>query len=72
MDAPDYTRVVEATYELVQDEVLTPDEYRLFVADHAILLHGRMNRNFFKHTAIEAYADKVLESDTEWKQASLR
>jgi predicted TIM-barrel fold metal-dependent hydrolase len=68
MDAPDFTRVVEETYELVEDDVLTPDEYRLFVADHAILLHGRMNASFFHGTAIEAYANKVLANDSGWKE----
>jgi hypothetical protein len=64
MDAPNFAHVVGETYELVDDEVLTRDEYRLFVADHAILLHGRMNRNFFKGTAVEAYAEKVLSADS--------
>ena len=64
MDAPDFTRVVEETYELVEDEVLTADEYRAFVADHAIKLHGGMNPDFFNGTAIEDYAAKVLNSAT--------
>jgi predicted TIM-barrel fold metal-dependent hydrolase len=67
MDAPDFTRVTEETYELVEDGVLDADQYRLFVADHSILCHGRMNRNFFKGTAIEAYADKVLDADVAWR-----
>ena len=46
----------------VDDDILTPDEYRMFVADHAIKLHGGMNPDFFKGTAIESYADKVLSS----------
>jgi len=66
MDAPNFGAVVEETYELVDDEVLTSDEYRMFVADHAILLHGRMNRDFYKGTAVESYADKVLDNDVEW------
>jgi predicted TIM-barrel fold metal-dependent hydrolase len=60
MDAPDFTRVVEETYELVEEGTLTPDEYRMFVADHAILLHGGMNPQFFQGTAIEGYARDVL------------
>jgi len=66
MDAPDFAAVTEETYELVEDGVLTDDEYRMFVADHAILLHGRMNRDFYKGTAVESYADKVLDNDVEW------
>jgi hypothetical protein len=64
MDAPDFTRVVEETYELVEDDVLSTDEYRAFVADHAIKLHGGMNPDFFKGTAVESYADKVLSAPT--------
>jgi predicted TIM-barrel fold metal-dependent hydrolase len=66
MDAPDFTRVTEETYELVEDGALSADEYRMFVADNAILLHGRMNPNFYKGTAVEAYADKLLAADTGW------
>ena len=69
MDAPDFGAVVEETYELVEDGVLDADEYRLFAADHAILLHGRMNPEFFAGTAIESYAEKVLSNDTEWAPA---
>jgi hypothetical protein len=69
MDAPDFGAVVEETYELVEDGVLDADEYRLFAADHAILLHGRMNPNFFAGTAIESYAEKVLSNDAEWAPA---
>ena len=42
----------------------------MFVADHAILLHGRMNRDFFKGTAVEAYAEKVLDADVEWNSGA--
>ena len=70
MDAPDFARVVEETYELVEDDVLTREEYRLFVADHAIQLHGRMNPDFFKGTAIEGYADKVLTNEDAWSPAA--
>jgi predicted TIM-barrel fold metal-dependent hydrolase len=70
MDAPDFAHVVDETYELVEDGVLTSDEYRLFVADHAILLHGRMNRDFFKGTAVEAYAEGVLSTDARWASSS--
>ena len=66
MDAPNFAHVVDETYELVEEGVLSSDEYRLFVADHAVLLHGRMNREFFKGTAVEGYAEKVLSADTEW------
>jgi hypothetical protein len=60
MDAPDFSAVVAETYELLEDEILTPSQYRAFVADHAIKLHGGMNSDFFKGTAIEGYAAKVL------------
>lgn len=60
MDAPDFTRVVEETYELVEEGTLTGDQYRKFTADHAILLHGGMNPDFFQGTAIEDYARGVI------------
>jgi len=60
MDAPDFSRVVEETYELVDEGTLTAEQYRKFVADHAILLHGKMNPKFFVGTSIEQYANQVL------------
>ena len=62
MDAPDFTRVVEETYELVGNEVLSGAEHRAFVADHAIKLHGGMNPDFFEATAIEDFAAKLLHA----------
>ena len=46
---------------IVEDGAMTPDDFRLFMADHAIHLHGRMNPDFWKGTPVESYATRVLD-----------
>jgi predicted TIM-barrel fold metal-dependent hydrolase len=68
MDAPDMTRVVEDSYALVEKGVLSEADYRDFMADNPIRLHGRMNPAFWEGTAVEDYARRVLAADTAWQQ----
>ena len=68
MDAPDMTKVVEDSYSLVEKKVLSNADYRRFMADNPIRLHGRMNRDFWKGTAVEDYAEKVLSKDAAWAE----
>ncbi len=62
-DVPDMAKVVEEAYELVERHVLSDQDFRDFAADNAIRLHGRMNPDFFRGTAVEAYAKQVLARD---------
>ena len=60
-DVPDMTKVVEDAYELVEDEAMTGDDFRDFMADNTIRLHGQMNPDFWLGTPVEDYARGVLE-----------
>src|SRR5690606_21816938 len=59
-DVPDMTRVLEEAWELVEEELLDEDEFRDFVFTHAATLHGGMNPDFFKGTAVESEVDRLL------------
>ncbi|HEX2172861.1 MAG TPA: amidohydrolase, partial [Dehalococcoidia bacterium] len=59
-DVPDMTEVVPEAWELVEDGVITEEDFRAFVCDNAITLYGGPNPGFFKGTVIEADAAKVL------------
>jgi predicted TIM-barrel fold metal-dependent hydrolase len=58
-DVPDMTEVLEEAYELVEDGLLTHDNFRDFTFTNAVKLHSALNRDFFKGTAIESAAASV-------------
>jgi hypothetical protein len=45
---------------LVRRGLISEDDFRDFMFTNAVEMHGRMNPNFFKGTAVEAEAEKVL------------
>ena len=61
-DVPDMTKVVEEVDELRQEGLFTDRDFRDFVFANSVRLHGGMNPDFFKGTAVEAEAAKVLSS----------
>lgn len=61
-DVPDMTEPVPEAYELVEHGLLDDDQFRQFVFENAVKLHGRNNPDFFRGTAVEAAADTVLSS----------
>ena len=62
-DVRDMREVVPEAAELVDDELLTKEEFRLFACDNPIRLHGGMNPDYFAGTVVEPYARGVLASD---------
>jgi hypothetical protein len=53
--------VLEEAYELVEHELITPDDFREFVFTNAARLHTALNPAFFKGTVVEdAVAKSVL------------
>jgi hypothetical protein len=54
-DVPDISAVVPESFELVEDGLLTPEQYRMFVFDHAVRLYQSADPDFFAGTAIEPY-----------------
>jgi len=60
----DMRDVLPEAFELVEHELLSPDQFRAFSCDNAIRLHGRMNRRFFDGTRVETYARELLARET--------
>jgi hypothetical protein len=59
-DVPDMRLVIEEAYELVEDNLITGDDFRDFAFANAVRLHGGANPDFFVGTAVEKEAAEVL------------
>jgi hypothetical protein len=59
-DVPDMSGVAEEAYELVDDGVITEQDFRDFVFVNPVRLWTEMNPNFFKGTVVEGQVDKLL------------
>lgn len=59
-DVTDFTEVLEEAYELVEDGLIDEQAFREFTFTNAVTLHGRMNPEFFKGTAIEQATEQEL------------
>ena len=55
-DVPDFRGVLPEAWELVEDGHLDAQDFRAFTCDNAIGLLAGTNPDFFRGTAIEAYA----------------
>jgi hypothetical protein len=53
-DVPEMAHVLDETYELVEHELLSPDDFRRFTFSNVARLYTSMNPDFFKGTAVEA------------------
>ncbi len=69
-DVPDMREVVPEAYELVEAGRLTDEDFHDFAFGNAVRLHGQMNRDFFKGTAVEQEAGSVLERERSQVEAS--
>jgi len=59
-DVPDMREVAEEAHELVDDGVITAQDFRDFVFVNPVRLWTDMNPNFFKGTVVEDQVDKLL------------
>ena len=59
-DVPDIRNVVPDAYQLVEDGLITEDDFKAFVFDNVVEMHSQMNSDFFKGTAVAAAVDKHL------------
>jgi predicted TIM-barrel fold metal-dependent hydrolase len=59
-DVTDMREVLPEAFELVEHDLLSPDQFREFSCDNAIRLHGGMNPQFFDGTCVEQYARQLL------------
>jgi predicted TIM-barrel fold metal-dependent hydrolase len=61
-DVPDMMDVLPEAYELVEDELITADDFRDFTFANAVRLWGTVNPAFFKGTVVEKQAADALAS----------
>jgi predicted TIM-barrel fold metal-dependent hydrolase len=61
-DVPDMTQVLPEAYELVEDGLISEDDFRDFVFTNPVKLWAGSNRNFFKGTAVENDVAKLLST----------
>jgi predicted TIM-barrel fold metal-dependent hydrolase len=59
-DVPDMLNPVPEAHELVEDELITADDFRDFTFANAVRLWGTQNPHFFEGTAVAAAAAEVL------------
>jgi len=59
-DVPDMVQVLPEAYELVEDELITPSDFRDFTFANAVKLWGTVNPRFFEGTAVAKAAAAVL------------
>jgi len=62
-DVLDSTRVVVHAHELVEDGLMSEDDFRDFAFTNCVTFHAGMNPDFFKGTAIEAEAARVVAQE---------
>ena len=62
-DVTDALRVLNLSHELVEDGLMTDEDYRDFTFTNAVKLHTSTNPDFFKGTAVEAEAAKVVAAE---------
>ncbi len=58
----DATEVVEEAYELVEDGLLTEDNFRDFTFSNAVGLFAGMNPDFFEGTIVEDEVRRELKA----------
>jgi predicted TIM-barrel fold metal-dependent hydrolase len=60
-DVTDMTEVLEEAWELVEHELIDEEAFRELTFSNPVALHGLMNPNFFKGTAVEDAAALELQ-----------
>lgn len=59
-DVPDMSKVLAETYELVEDDLLTREDFRKFVFSNVARMYTSMNPKFFNGTAVESSVAEEL------------
>ena len=54
--------ILPQSYRLVEQGILTSEQFRKFTFDNPSLLHLRVNPDFFTGTRVEGAARRLLES----------
>ena len=59
-DVPDMTKVMVEAYEMVEDGLMTDEDFSDFTFGNVVGMHAGMNPDFFKGTVVEGAVDKAL------------
>ena len=59
-DVADMSEVLEEAYELVDDGLMTSDDFKAFTFDNPVHFWTSGNRDFFRGTAVEADVEALL------------
>ena len=59
-DVSDMAEVVEESYELVEDGLITDEDFRDFTFTNSVRLYAGLNRKFFKGTVCESAVERLL------------
>ncbi|NRA08602.1 MAG: amidohydrolase family protein [Myxococcales bacterium] len=62
-DVIDMAAVVEESYAMVEEGVISAADLRAFMFENPVALHGRANPNFFDGTAVESEARALLSRE---------
>lgn len=60
-DVIDMTEVVEEAYELVENGLISEEDFRDFTFTHSVRLYAGLNRDFFKGIVCEAAVDRLFD-----------
>jgi len=71
-DVPDMREVLVEAHELVDDGIVTPDEFRDFVFTYPVEFGTGVNPNFFKDTAVESQTAAWMGAQARETQAEAR
>lgn len=70
-DVPDMTETLAEAWELVERDLMNRDDFRDFTFTNMVRLQAGLNRDFYKGTAVEAEAAKVLAQDDKARRTAV-
>jgi hypothetical protein len=59
-DVMDATSILAECWGLVENGLITPDDFRALTWSNPVSMHQRMNPDYFKGTVVESAAEKLL------------
>lgn len=69
-DVPDLSKVLHEAWEMVEKELITEEDFRMFAFENTAEMHYSMNPNFYKGTTVEGAVDKLMADRKKAKPAS--
>lgn len=70
-DVPDMTETLAEAWELVDDGLISREDFRDFTFANMVRLQAGLNRDFFKDTVVQDEAEKVLSAEGQVSHATV-